>query len=124
MNSEQDIKELAGVVKALFEERLGSFRAEDFVAVAGELGFYAYTKTSLEEQPRLVAENYLPDISGINLEHALQAYKWKTHVPMTEDGLIVSGFWDYSKEPVPEGYELAMEGSVLKKKSVSRLNSI
>ncbi len=73
MNREQDVKELAGMVKALFEERLGSFRAEDFVVVAGELGFHAHEKSSLKEQPKLVAENYLPDIIGTNLEHALQA---------------------------------------------------
>ncbi len=88
--------------------------------MAGDLSFHAYEKSSLKEQPRLVAENYLPDIIGTNLEHALQAYKWLTHVPMTEDGQIVSGFWDSSKVPMPEGYELVMEGSVLKKKTVNR----
>ncbi len=39
MNSEQDIKELANMVKALFEEQFGEFRPEEFVALARELGF-------------------------------------------------------------------------------------
>lgn len=35
----QDAQNLAGRIKALFEEKFGQFRREDFVAVAGELGF-------------------------------------------------------------------------------------
>jgi hypothetical protein len=39
MCNKKDIENLAGMVKALFEEKLGGFRMEDFVAVARELGF-------------------------------------------------------------------------------------
>ena len=39
MNKEQDIKELAGMVRALFEEQRGKFSPEEFVALAKELGF-------------------------------------------------------------------------------------
>lgn len=39
MNSKQDIEELAGMVRALFEEQRDGFVPEDFIAVARELGF-------------------------------------------------------------------------------------
>ena len=45
-----------------------------------------------------IAENYFPDIIGTNLQYAVEAYVWETHVPMTEDGKIVSGFWDRRKD--------------------------
>lgn len=35
----QDMENLAGTIKALFEEKFGEFREEDFVEVARELGF-------------------------------------------------------------------------------------
>jgi hypothetical protein len=39
MRNKKDIENLAGIVKALFEEKLGGYRMEDFAAVARELGF-------------------------------------------------------------------------------------
>ena len=39
MDKKKDIGNLASMVKSLFEEKLGSFGAEDFFAVGRELGF-------------------------------------------------------------------------------------
>ena len=35
----QDMVNLAGRIKSLFKEKFGEFREEDFIEVAGELGF-------------------------------------------------------------------------------------
>ena len=116
MQDNQKTRDFAGSVRELFEDRLGELRSEDFVAVASELGFHAYAKTSPGEQPKPAAENYLADIIGTNLEHVLQAYEWHTHLPMTEDGFIVSGFWDRGQEQVlPPGYEMEVGGRFLRK---------
>jgi len=40
MDKKKDIKNLASMVKSLFEEKLGRFGAEDFFAVGRELGFH------------------------------------------------------------------------------------
>ncbi len=87
MNIDQDIKELAGMVKAMLEEQRGEFRPEDFVALARELGFEAFARSEPQKTPKLVGENHIPDIIGTNLEHALQTYEWSTRIPMTEDGI-------------------------------------
>ena len=65
----------------------------------------------------------LPDIHNdpfdrilIAMCQALQTYEWSTRIPMTEDGMIVSGFWDSSRAPMPEEYELIMEGKALVKR--------
>lgn len=39
MANKQDMENIAGRIKAMFEEKFGEFREEDFVAVARELGF-------------------------------------------------------------------------------------
>jgi len=39
MDKKKDIRNPASMVKSLFEEKLGRFGAEDFVAVGRELGF-------------------------------------------------------------------------------------
>jgi hypothetical protein len=48
----KDAQNLAGRIKALFEEKFGQFRTEDFVAVADELGFglTSSSRTSPEEK--------------------------------------------------------------------------
>ena len=114
MERDVEMTELVEAVRGLFKERYGEFRAEDFVAVANSLGFLAYRKTVPGERLKPLAENYFPDIIGTNLQYAAEAYVWETHVPMTEDGKIVSGFWDRRKgQALPEGYEMEGEGRFL-----------
>lgn len=109
--------ELADTVRALFRDRLGEFRAEDFTAVADLLGFHACKKTDPAEKLKPIAENALAEIIGTNLNHAVEAYEWRTHIPMTEDGAIVSGFWDREKEKEPpEGYAFDPERRFLSRK--------
>lgn len=74
------------------------------------------------EKLKPIAENYFPDIIGTNLEYAVEAYVWETHMPMIEDGKIVSGFWDRRKgEEVPEGYEMEEGGRFLSRKGAKAL---
>jgi hypothetical protein len=114
MEKNEQLIEPAAAVKTLFEERRGQFQAEDFGAVADLLGFHAYAKAGGETRATLAAESHLPDIIQTNLRHALEAYEWKTHIPVTEDGVIVSDFWDHTKgTALPEGYELKEEGRFL-----------
>ena len=116
MKNDGEISELAKAVKGLFEDRYGEFTAEDFMAAAEALGFNVYKRAVPEEGLKPVAENYFPDIIGTNLQYAVEAYVWETHVPMTEDDKIVSGFWDRRKEDeLPEGYNLAAGGRMLKR---------
>ena len=115
MNKADDLQALAEAVKDLFKVRLKAFRADDFVEVADLLGFDAHKKGDSGKMLKPVAENYLPDLIGINLQYAVEAYVWETHVPMTDDGAIVSGFFDTSKEELPEGYEMDDERKVLVK---------
>jgi hypothetical protein len=49
--------------------------------------------------PKMPAKNHFPDIIGINLEYALDAYDWEGWNPMTDNGITVTGFWDKSKGP-------------------------
>lgn len=59
-------------------------------------------------------------IIGTNLNHAVDAYEWQTYTPLTEDGTIVSGFWDREKEKEPPaGYEMEPEGRFLRKSGIS-----
>ena len=117
MSKNEDLKKLAMAVKDLFRVKLREFRSEDFIEVAGLLGFHADEKRSSGKTVKLVAEYCLPDIIGTNLQYAVDAYAWETHVPMTEDGIIVSDFWDRSKdEGVPDGYMMDAEGKFLRKK--------
>ena len=111
MEKDEKVMGLAQAVKALFKERCGDLKAEDFVKVADLLGFHAHKKTVSGERLKPIAENYFPDIIGTNLQYAVEAYVWETHVPMTEDGKIVSGFWDRRKgDGLPEGYEMEEGG--------------
>lgn len=111
MVQDTQLHALMGRVRVLFQESLGEFRSRDFIQVADLLGFQAFEKTQPGSEIKPGAESNLPDIIGTNLEYAVQAYEWTTHMPMTEDGVIVSGFWDREKEPMPEGY--AVVGEVL-----------
>lgn len=109
---------MAEKVKKWFRDELGQFREEDFVAVADYLGFDAYRKTEPGKQLKPVAENYFPDIIGRNLRYAVETFEWEAHIPMTDDGLIVSGFWDGSEgEDIPDGYEIASKGRFLIRKN-------
>ena len=109
--------ELADKVRALFLVRLGEFRTEDFAAVADLLGFHAHKKAGAGERLKPIADNVLPEIIGTNLNYAVEAYEWRTHTPLTEDGTIVSGFWDRAKEKEPPaGYEMDPEGRFLRKR--------
>ena len=98
MTKDEELQGLAEAVKDLFRMRLKEFRSVDFVEVANFLGFHAYKKCDSGKMLKPVAENYLPDIIGTNLQYAVEAYVWETHVPMTDDGAIVSGFFDMSKD--------------------------
>ena len=64
MEKDMEAMGLAEAVKGVFKEKCGEFRAEDFVAVAELLGFYAHKKTVPEERLKSVAESYFPDIIG------------------------------------------------------------
>jgi len=79
------------------------------------LGFHAHEKGGSGKVLKPVAENYLPDLIGTNLQYAVETYVWETHVPMTDNGAIVSGFFDTSKAELPEGYEMDEERKVLVK---------
>jgi len=83
---------------------MGEFRSRDFIRVVDLLGFQAFEKTQPGSELKPGAESNLPDIIGINLEYAVHAYEWSTLVPMTDDGVTVSGAWDREKDPMPEGY--------------------
>lgn len=117
MSKNEDLKKLAEAVRDLFRVELKEFRSEDFIEVAGLLGFHADKKCNPGKTLKPVAEHCLPDIIGTNLQYAVDTYTWETHVPMTEDGIIVSGFWDNRDEAeLPEGYRMDEKGSFLKKK--------
>jgi hypothetical protein len=51
MQKSKDIQDLAGAVKDLFEKRLGSFRTQDFAAVARELGIQSISSTESGDTP-------------------------------------------------------------------------
>lgn len=111
------LKELAKSVKALFKKKRGGFRKDDFIIIAGLLGFDARQKKPTRKAPKPIARNYFADIIGTNLKHALEAYKWEEWRPLTDDGVTVSGFWDSrkSKEP-PAGYEMDASGKYSKRR--------
>jgi len=78
-------------------------------------------KNSKTDRLKPLEENYFADIIGTNLQYAVEAYLWETHVPMTEDGKIVSGFWDRRKgQALPEGYEMEGEGRFLTRAKTQR----
>ena len=117
MTKDEGLQGLAEAVKELFRVKLKEFRSEDFVKVADLLGFNAQEKCDSGKGLKPVGENYLPDLIGTNLQNAVDAYVWKTHVPMTDDGAIVSGFFDTSKaEELPDNYVMDEERRVLIKR--------
>ena len=60
---------------------------------AGKIGGVTMSKRT----SKMLAKNYFVDIMGINLEYALEAYEWQDWYPMTDNGIMVTGFWDKSK---------------------------
>ena len=64
MEKDMEAMGLAEAAKGMFLEKFGELKAEDFVAVAELLGFYAHKKTVPEERLKSVAESYFPDIIG------------------------------------------------------------
>jgi hypothetical protein len=73
----EQLKELAKSLKALFEEKRGDFRKDDFITVAGLLGFEARETRPPNKAPKPIARNYFADMIGTNLEHTLEAYEWE-----------------------------------------------
>ena len=115
-NFSKQLKELAQSVKALFKNKRGDFRKDDFIAVAGLLGFDARQKKPSRKIPKPIARNYFAEIIGTNLKYTLETYEWGKWRPLTEDGKTVSGFWDSEKvkEP-PIGYAMDASGRYLKR---------
>lgn len=111
--TDKELQEMAEAVKELFQVKLKEFSPNDFVKVANLLGFHAHMKFDCENLLKPVAENYFTDIIGTNLQYAVEAYVWETHMPMTDDGHIVSGFFDTSKAVLPEGYVMDEKKRVL-----------
>jgi len=104
----KNMDRLIEAVTDCFRKEMGQFREEDFIKVSGLLGFHAHKKTRGTEMLKPIGENYLPDLIGTKLNHAEEAFDWKTLLPMTDDGCIVCGFWDSSSdEEMPAGYEMA-----------------
>lgn len=124
MTNKEVWAELAHKIKELFRIKLSEFRTDDFVAVADLLGFHAHKKAGTGERLKLIADHVLPEIIGTNLNYAVDAYEWQTHTPLTEDGILVSGFWDREKEKEPPaGYEMDSEGRFLRKSGISAQGS-
>jgi UDP-N-acetylmuramyl pentapeptide phosphotransferase/UDP-N-acetylglucosamine-1-phosphate transferase len=65
---------------------------------------------------KMIAKNHMPDIAGINLEHALKTYQWDRLKPMTDDGVTVTGFWDENDDrDLPDGYVMDANSEYLKR---------
>ena len=116
MDPSEQLRELAESLKALFEGKRGNFRKDDFITVAGLLGFDACEKMPSHKAPKPIAKNYFADMIGINLKHTLETYEWEEWRPLTDDGTTVSGFWNSgrTKEP-PAGYVMDVSGRYLKR---------
>jgi hypothetical protein len=115
-NGSKQLKELAESVKALFKKKRGNFRKDDFITVAGLLGFDAHQKKPSRKIPKPIARNYFSEIIGTNLKHTLETYEWGKWRPLTEDGRTVSGFWDSEKDKEPPiGYAMDWSGRYLKR---------
>ena len=114
MTNTELLTELATSVQALFVQRRGAFHPADFIAVAGLLGFEARPAATAPASPRPIASNYLPDLVGINLQHALATYAWGDWRPLSDDGVTISGFWDTAQVAAPPaGYVMAQDGRYL-----------
>lgn len=99
---------LARSVQALFAKQRGGFYAADFIAVAELLGFTAYPRPNPGHSPLPIAANHIPDLIGVNLQHALTAYEWGDLCPLSDDGVTVCG-----ASPLDEGpseYVLSADG--------------
>ena len=92
----------------IFIQERGEFHAVDFIAVAERLGFTAYPRPNSAQPPLPIAGNHIPDLIGVNLEHALTTYAWGDLRPLSDDGVTVSGVWQ-SEHPDegPPGYVLS-----------------
>jgi len=98
-------QELVEAVKELFRERCGDFRIEEFMKVARLLGLEVWEKRTSEKRMKMHARSYPAEIFGINLRHVLDEYEWVDFYPMTDDNILVTGFWDPCKTPdIPAGY--------------------
>jgi hypothetical protein len=107
--------ELAQALRELFTGRNGEFDVEAFVAAARVLDFDARPLHPPMATPKPLADNYLADLLGVNLAHALEAYDWKDWRPVTEDGVTISAFWRSSGAPDrPAAYELDAGGRYLR----------
>jgi hypothetical protein len=116
VDTSKQLNELAESLKSLFEKKQGGFRKDDFITIAGLLGFEAREKMSASKALKPIARNYFADIIGINLKHTLECYEWQEWRPLTDDGVTVSGFWDSkkTKEP-PAGYAMDASRKYLKR---------
>lgn len=111
MATTDPIQSLAQSVQSIFMEARREFNAADFVAMADALGFTVHPPRHLEDSPLPIAANHIPDLIGVNLEHALTTYLWGSLRPLSDDGVTVSGVWqgDHSGE-APSGYVLSEDG--------------
>ena len=110
-NATRELSELAAAVQALFAARRGEFDSDEFIAVAGLLGFRAWPQQPALGTPLPSASNYFADLVGTNLAHALATYAWGDWRPLTDDGVTIAGFWNGAEnEAGPAGYVLGEYG--------------
>ena len=65
---------------------------------------------------KMRAENHFPDIIGINLDYALEEYNWEGWMPVSDDAVTVTGFWNKNKgEADRDIYSLENRGAYIKK---------
>ena len=116
MVTTEPLAELAASAQALFAQKLGAFHPDDFIAVAGLLGFRASLRSPSPVTPRPTARNYFPDLVGTNLRHALQTYDWGTWRPLSADGVTISGFRDSAQtSQPPASFCMAEDGRTLQR---------
>lgn len=111
MTAPDSLHALAQAVQSLFTQARGEFHASDFIAVAEVLGFTAYPRPNPGQSPLPIAANHIPDLIGVNLEHALAAFRWDNLHPLSDDGVTVCAVWQ-SDHPndAPSGYVLSADG--------------
>ena len=56
MDPSEQLRELAESLKALFEEKRGNFHKDDFITVAGLLGFEAREKMPSHKAPKPISK--------------------------------------------------------------------
>lgn len=116
MDGNEQLLELAEEVRALFAARCGAFTADEFVVVAGLLGFRAWPQQPGPHTPLPPASHYFADLVGTNLAHALATYAWGDWRPLTDDGVTIAGFWQDDRGKGPVGYVLGENGRYLRRK--------